>query len=313
MTSPDAATSLGLAGPLDLEATLGPMRRGRGDPTMTLATREAWRATVTPEGPATLHLMTAPAAGALRAEAWGPGAVWAIEHAGELVGEADDVVDFTRRIEGIDAPGAEFVRDAHRRHEGLRIPRSRALVEALVPTVLEQKVVGKDAWASYRSLVCAHGRPAPGPDGVGLTLPPEPEALVTLPVWAYHRAGVERKRADTVRRVAAARHRLDEAVDDLSTVTSRMAAVPGIGRWTIAETSRVALGDADAVSVGDFHLPHQVSWVFLGEPRGDDTTMLELLEPYRPHRGRVLRLVGLSGEGPPRRGPRTARRSIRRL
>ena len=313
MTSPEAVTSLRLAGPLDLRATLGPLQRGQGDPTLRLTATEAWRATLTPEGPATLHLVAERAAGALRADAWGVGAAWAIQHAGELVGEADDVVDFARRIESIDAPGVEFVRDAHRRHEGLRVPRSRALVEALVPTVLEQKVVGKDAWASYRSLVSVHGHPAPAPEGVGLTLPPDPEALVTLPVWEYHRAGVERKRADTVRRVAAARHRLDEAVDELWTVASRMAAIPGIGKWTIAEVSRVALGDADAVSVGDFHLPHQVSWVFLREPRGDDATMLELLEPYRPHRGRVLRLIGLSGEGPPRRGPRTARRSIRRL
>lgn len=313
MTAPEAAARVRLAGPLDLDATLGPMRRGPGDPTLRLTGTEVWRATNTPDGPTTLHLVADPAASALAAEAWGTGAQWAVERVAELVGAADDVGDFAARVESLDAPGADFVRDVHRRHEGLRIPRSRALTETLVPTVIEQKVVGKDAWASYRSLVRGHGESAPGPSGLGLILPPAPSQLVSLPSWEYHQAGLERKRADTLRRVGGVQRRLDEVVDDLATATARMSAIPGVGAWTIAEVSRLALGDADAVSVGDFHLPHQVSWCFLGERRGDDDTMLELLEPYRPHRGRVLRLIGLSGQGPPRRGPRMARRSIRRL
>jgi hypothetical protein len=38
--------------------------------------------------------------------------------------------------------------------------------------------------------------------------------------------------------------------------------------------------------------------------------MLELLEPYRGHRGRVVRLLELGGDGPGRRGPRMASRDI---
>jgi 3-methyladenine DNA glycosylase/8-oxoguanine DNA glycosylase len=89
--------------------------------------------------------------------------------------------------------------------------------------------------------------------------------------------------------------------------------LPGVGPWTAAEVAGVALGDPDAVSVGDYHLPHQVTWALAGEPRGDDGRMLELLEPYRGQRGRALRLITLAGIGPPRRAPRAPLRSIERI
>jgi hypothetical protein len=47
-----------------------------------------------------------------------------------------------------------------------------------------------------------------------------------------------------------------------------------------------------------------------GEPRGDDARMLELLEPFRGHRGRVQRLLEVSGIHPEARGPRRPLRSI---
>ena len=92
--------------------------------------------------------------------------------------------------------------------------------------------------------------------------------------------------------------------------TRRLRVLPGIGAWTAAEVSLVALGDADAVSVGDYHLPHHVAWALAGEPRADDARMLELLEPYRGHRGRVIRLVVAGHPGPPRFGPRLPLNSI---
>ena len=65
-----------------------------------------------------------------------------------------------------------------------------------------------------------------------------------------------------------------------------------------------AAGDADAVPVGDWHLPGHVGNALAGEPRADDARMLELLEPFRPHRGRVLRLLVSGVAAPPRRAPR---------
>jgi 3-methyladenine DNA glycosylase/8-oxoguanine DNA glycosylase len=85
--------------------------------------------------------------------------------------------------------------------------------------------------------------------------------------------------------------------------------VPGVGQWTSAETVAVSHGDPDAVSVGDYHLKHLVVWHLTGRPRGSDEEMLELLEPFRPHRGRVIRLLETLG-WPPRFGPRMPLRSF---
>jgi 3-methyladenine DNA glycosylase/8-oxoguanine DNA glycosylase len=71
-----------------------------------------------------------------------------------------------------------------------------------------------------------------------------------------------------------------------------------------------ALGDPDAVSVGDFHLPNVVAYALAGEPRANDGRMLELLEPWRGHRARVVRLLEASGIEPPRYGPRLSSRDI---
>jgi 3-methyladenine DNA glycosylase/8-oxoguanine DNA glycosylase len=124
-------------------------------------------------------------------------------------------------------------------------------------------------------------------------------------VWVFHRAGVERHRAAVLATACCYAHRLDGiAHDQPALVQRRLAALPGIGPWTVAEVSRVALGDADAVSVGDYHLKHMVAWALAGRPRGTDDEMLELLEPYRGHRGRVTRLLEAGGQLAPRFGPK---------
>ena len=87
---------------------------------------------------------------------------------------------------------------------------------------------------------------------------------------------------------------------------ARLRALPGIGAWTAAEVVGVSHGDPDAVPVGDYHHPHMVAFALAGEERATDERMLELLEPYRGHRNRVLRLLLLSGIGPPRKAPRMA-------
>ena len=90
----------------------------------------------------------------------------------------------------------------------------------------------------------------------------------------------------------------------------RLTAVPGIGPWTAAEVALRALGDADALSIGDFHLPNLVAFCLAGEHRGDDARMVALLEPWRGQRARVVRLLEASGLRPPAFGPRYAPRSI---
>jgi 3-methyladenine DNA glycosylase/8-oxoguanine DNA glycosylase len=234
------------------------------------------------------------------ATAWGPGADAALDAAPGLAGAEDDVAGFD--------PAHPVVAELWRRQPGLRIPRSGAVVEALVPAVLEQRVTGRQARRSYVALVRALGEPAPGPAGeAGMLVPPPPEAWAGLPSWTWHRFGVERRRADTVGRAcrrAAALERL--AALPPAEAAAGLRAVAGVGAWTAAEVASRALGDADAVPVGDYHLPHQAAWALAGEPRGTDERMLELLAPFTGHRGRVLRLIEAGRAGPPRLGPRAA-------
>jgi 3-methyladenine DNA glycosylase/8-oxoguanine DNA glycosylase len=97
---------------------------------------------------------------------------------------------------------------------------------------------------------------------------------------------------------------------DLEAAYSRLQAVRGIGPWTAAHVMGVAWGDRDAVPLGDYNLPHLVSWALAGEPRSDDARMVELLEPYQGQRRRVLVLLKSGGIKVPRYGPRLALRRI---
>ncbi|HEX5631643.1 MAG TPA: hypothetical protein VFX50_00375, partial [Gemmatimonadales bacterium] len=200
-----------------------------------------------------------------------------------------------------------ILRRLQRSHPGLRLPHSGRVFHALLPTILEQKVTGTEAFRSYAALLRAYGEPAPGPGG--LLLPPAPEALAGLPYHAFHPLGVERRRADVIRR-AATRAAWLEGAPDAAEASRRLTALPGIGPWTAAEVVRSAFGDPDAVSVGDYHVPNMVAWALAGEPRADDARMLELLEPYRGQRGRVQRYLEVGRVTAPRYGPRMAPRSI---
>jgi len=292
--------------------TLAAIAQGGSDPALRIGADSVWRATRTPNGPATLRLRTARAVGQqILAEAWGPGAGWAVAQAPELVGGCDD-------LDGFDvlARRHPLVWDLHRRYRQLRLPHTRRVFEALVPTICAQKVTGVEARRSYRGIMRTWGEPAPVADGVvgapRLRLLPEPAVLARQPSWAFHPLGLERKRAEAVLAVAAAASRLQEASDmaDRIAARRRLRAVPGVGVWTSAEVALVALGDADAVSVGDYHLPNVAAWHLAGEPRGTDERMLDLLEPFRPHRGRVLRLLQIGGGGAPRFGPRMPLRAF---
>ena len=293
------------AGPVDLRLSLRTLRHGRGDPSFARRDDGWWRATQTPEGAATTRFV--PDGGVIRATAWGPGAAWAIEHAPGTVGADDDPTAFD--------PPQGLVRDLHRRHPGLRIPRSGAVFEAVLPIIIEQKVTTEEAHSAYRRLVAAWGEPAPGPGAdLGLRVPPGARDLAGRPYFEFHRFGLERRRATTIRTAAEHAPKLEQTTAmDPASATRRLCAFPGIGPWTAAQVGLAALGDPDAVPVGDLHLPNMVAWALAGEPRGTDDRMLELLEPFAGHRGRAARLLTLAGVRAPRFGPRARLRSIRSI
>ena len=239
--------------------------------------------------------------GSIEVDAWGPGAAWSIEHAPALCGEGDDDSGF--------APAHPLVARLHHEIRGIRIPRTQAVFEALVPTVILQQVTTAEARDSYHHLVNAMGEQAPGP--VRMMLPPAPDVLAHTPYWKFHRFGIERRRADVIIRAARSVKRLEETVHmNVADAYRRMLALPGVGPWTAAKVAMVALGDADAVPVGDYHLPHSIGYALEGTARSNDERMLELLEPYRGHRARVVRLIIAAGIAAPRFGPKKPLRNI---
>ncbi|MEV4071186.1 DNA-3-methyladenine glycosylase family protein [Nonomuraea fuscirosea] len=288
------------AGPLDVGLALMPHRRGGGDPTWR---REGdgtvWRTSRTPDGPCTLRVSVK--AGGVHGQAWGPGAAWALESLPALLGADDDVAGFS--VEH------DVLAEAVRRHPGLRIGRTGRVMEALVPAVLEQKVVGREAWRAWQWLLRRYGEPAPGPAPEGMRVVPESDVWRRIPSWHWHQAGAEAVRARTIANAAWHAAKL-EAAGTTEELDRLLRALPGIGVWTSAEVRQRVFGDADAVSVGDFHLAKLVGYAFTGE-KTDDPGMMRLLEPYAGHRHRATVLVWLSGVRPPARGPRMPVRDYR--
>jgi len=278
-------------------------RHGRNDPTFTVSAPLSaggivWRASRTPLGVATLALRQS-AAGTVRAAAWGPGAEWALDQVPALCGRDDDT-------DGFDASRHPSVSEWHRRHPDLRIGRTDLVFDALVSAIMEQKVTSMQAFSAWRSIVTWYGERAPGPTPRPMFAPPTVDGWRLIPSWAWHRAGLEppqsRTIVETSRRgasiVRAASTAADGEARDRVFISLR-----GVGIWTSAETRIRAFGDPDAVSVGDYHLAHQVGFALTGH-RTDDDGMLELLEPFSGHRQRVIRLIYAGSALEPRRGPR---------
>ena len=290
--------------PISLSLALAALQRGPGDPTQRVGPDGAlWRTARTPQGPATLRL--AVRGGAVHAAAWGDGAAWTLAQVPALLGADDDVTGFT--------PHHPVIRETWRRLAHLRLPRTGLVFEQLVPAILEQRVTGKEARASFRWLVRRYGEPPPAPAPEGMRVVPAPSLWRRIPSWEWHRANVDPGRARTVIAAAEVAHRLEESLAlPRETRLARLRAIPGVGVWTAAEVAQRAWGDPDEVSVGDFHLPALVGWALAGRPVDDDG-MLELLAPYDGHRQRAVRLVELSGMRKPAFGPRMPVGDIRSL
>ena len=265
--------------------------RGSKMPVMVGPSETRWN-TRTPDGPGTLHLERR-SESTVAVEAWGSGADWLRDQAPRLLGADDDLTGFD--------PPIGRIGDSWRARPFL-LGRTDRLWGSIIGGVFGQKVQVQNAVRARRQLAKRYGEPAPGPLG-GWVLP-SPERTAEMGYADFHPLGVERRRAEILLRVALEMSRLSGLEKKSAPeVQARLQRIRGIGPWTAAMVTATALGDADAVPVGDFHLPNTVAWHLAGEERGDDERMLELLEPYAGHRWRILRIAKSLGSAP-KRGPR---------
>lgn len=294
--------ALRFEGCFDLRGTWSPLGVPFSDPTLAATDTVAVRASRTPDGPATLEArVVAPGEIALRA--WGDGARWMLDRARASLG-LDDA--------GFEPPAGAppVLRRLARQAAGVRLARTDRVFELLVPIVLEQLVSGAEASRAYAKLVRTFSQRAPGPFP-DLWLPLGADEIRAIPMAAFPACGALARQGATLHKLARRATRVEEAAsmphDDAD---RRLRAFPGVGPWTSRSAMLRGMGFADAVPLGDYHLPSVVAWNLAGEASADDPRMLELLEPWRGQRGRIVRWIAAAGEMPSRRAPRARLREI---
>ncbi|MCA1169921.1 hypothetical protein LBW78_05910 [Rothia kristinae] len=330
--------------PVDLARTLAVLRRGTSDPTVRIrsgshGTRAVLTAripedtgsgvtAVLEQGPhlvpdaAAREAASGPACWPILVRAWGwdPEEIAAfLDRAAGLTGLADDWPGFAASPEHRLIPAD--IRAAFRTRPGLRLSSSGWVFRHAVSAVFEQKVTGAEAIGAWQRLTREHADPAPSPGGTApawardLVLPLTPLQWRRIPSWHWRTAGVDAQRSAAVGRLAEAAGSLIRAEEarrlpggaahGVAALARGLAAVPGIGPWTVAETMQRSHGLPDAISVGDYHLAHGVCYALEGRA-GDDERMLRLLRPWAGNRQRVVRMILAAGPRRPRRGPRVA-------
>ena len=295
----DAIVVVDLDGPYSVRHAL-PGQGHTIDPTYAARPDSVRFAARTPEGPAAVRVRSA--GGRLTLEAWGAGGGWIADRADAFAARGDDPRSLHFDDDRLD--------QLNRRHPDLRHAAHGCVVDSLLSRAIGQRVLAVEAGRSWAALCRELGDDAPGP--LGLRLPPDPERIAQTPTWWFHQHGVEQSRARTLVTIARHARRLAEVVDlPLEAAYGRLRALPGLGPWTVNGVARTALGDPDAIVVGDYWISHAVCSYFTGRPRGSDEEMLALVERWAGQRGRIERLVHLSGHrvqrfGPGRRTPRIA-------
>lgn len=288
-----------LTGPLELLTNTAPSRTGRADPTGFVRDGKIWRASRHPSGAATTAVWST--GRFLRAEAWGPGSDEALAAIPAFCGLTDDP-------SGFDPSGHPLITEMARARPGVRLGRTGDIFDAAIRSVLGQKVTGLQAKRSFQALVrrCNERPPLPAVSRRPLWMSPTPAAvLAALEGHGATTLGIDITRTAALREVALVAHHFDRlSAGEPAEARAFLESIPGIGEWTANEVSFLALGDADALSVGDYHLKNIVAFALHGAARGTDEQMVASLEVFRPHRARAMRLIELSGLRPPKYGPR---------
>lgn len=267
---------------VDVPLVLAPLAILGGDPTIHLDERTMTRATFTPEGPGAIRAVWHPERSEVSLTTYGAGSSWLLERGPGLVGASDDVSSFR--------PTDPVVSGLWSRFRGDRVAKTGTLWHDAAWTIVQQRVHRRDAAAQWRRLVQGMGEPIEGTDG--LHAPPDPKQVARSHPSSLRRFGIDMQRAQTLMNVASVASRLHDLVDGpIEEARRPLQSIRGVGPWTVSCLSAFTWGDVDTVIVGDSGIPSLVASVLVGERRATDERMLELLEPYRPHRYRILKLA----------------------
>ena len=283
-------TTLDVPG-IDPRLVLGPLAMLRGDPTVRVGPGMAVRATWTPDGPGSIVVTWGDAPGRVTVQCQGDGAAWLEGRAALLIGARDDVTAFR--------PEGGVVGRLWARFAGDRVGATGTVWHDLIWIVVQQRVHRVDAAEQWRRLVRALGEPSA--EHEGLYMPPSPERLARAAPWSLRAMGIDARRATTLIEAARVAHRLHRLSElPFAEVERPLRSIAGVGAWTTSCLSGLTWGEADTVITGDSGIPSLIAETLAGERRADDGRMLELLEPYRPHRYRVLRLALAARTAPSR-------------
>jgi 3-methyladenine DNA glycosylase/8-oxoguanine DNA glycosylase len=185
----------------------------------------------------------------------------------------------------------------HRSLPGLRLLRFPWLYEMTCSAILQQRIRTVDAMRDWRRIARRWGADAP----LGLRAFPAAEMLARVAQFELQALGIDAQRSRTLLRFAQ-ESRFLPLKTGMSFVELRrhLLRVPGIGPWTTESVLGYGAGDADAAMPADLHLPHLICYALAGEQPGSDERMMELLEPFRGHRFRIIRLLYESRLAAPR-------------
>jgi AraC family transcriptional regulator, regulatory protein of adaptative response / DNA-3-methyladenine glycosylase II len=136
-----------------------------------------------------------------------------------------------------------------RKAPGRRVPRTVDASEFALRAVLGQQISTAAARTHGGRLASAWGRPVTDPDGGLSRLFPEPAALAAATDLTLPRS---RRASFAALAAALADGRIDLSVgSDWYEARARLAAVPGIGPWTVETIAMRGLGDPDAFPAAD--------------------------------------------------------------
>jgi 3-methyladenine DNA glycosylase/8-oxoguanine DNA glycosylase len=269
--------------------------RGVRDPCLVVRGHEACWGLQGPSGP--LAVSARQHDEHLSIDLFGVDADWLEPRLANMFGLTDQPTDF--------CPTPPHLRALAKKYAGLHLLRAPLLLTRLVQVVLLQLITFHEATRAWRRLIEFAGHTAP--TITQLRCPPNARQLAEIPVARYVSFGISQKQARTVVEVARAHHFVERLVNTSTAEFVRsLQQIPGVGPWTANYVAGTAGGHADAQLLGDFHLPNTIAWMLAGEARADDPRMLELLQPYSPHRFRIVRWSWAEGGHAPRRGPRAS-------